>query len=57
MVVRTEVRVTQIAGGFREGDQIIQRALFACERDQRKVYAELHSARNLLHGAAAQAVS
>ena len=42
MVVRAEVRVTEIACGFREREQIIERALLACERDQRKVYTELH---------------
>jgi hypothetical protein len=31
MVVRTEVRVTEIARGFRECDQIIERTLLACE--------------------------
>ena len=42
MVVRAEVRVTEIACGFREREQIVQRALLACERDQRKVDTELH---------------
>ena len=42
MVVRAEVRVTEIACGFREREQIIERALLARERDQRKVYTEVH---------------
>src|ERR1700683_2849674 len=42
MVVRTKVRVTEVACGFREPAQVIERALLACERDQRKMYTELH---------------
>ena len=55
MVVRAEVRVTEIACGLREREQIIERALLACERDQRKVYTELHvspSSRELWRAAA-----
>ena len=42
MVVRAEVRVPEIACRFREREQISERALLARERDQRKVYTELH---------------
>ena len=42
MVIRAEVRVTEIASGLREREQIIERALLACDRGQRKVYTKLH---------------
>ena len=44
MVVRAEVCVTEIARRFREREQVVERALLAHERDQRKVDTELHSA-------------
>src|ERR1700733_2165592 len=42
MVIRTKVRVTEIPRGLGEHEQIVERALLACERDQRKMDAELH---------------
>jgi hypothetical protein len=42
MIVRAEVRVTEIAGRAREREQVIERAFLACDRDQRQVYTELH---------------
>ena len=42
MVVRAEVRVAEIAGGIREREQIVERALLALERDQWEVDAEFH---------------
>ena len=42
MVVRAEVCVTEIVRRFRERDQVVERALLAHERDERKVYTELH---------------
>jgi hypothetical protein len=42
MVVRTEMRVTEIRCGLGERDQVVERARLARERDQRKMDAELH---------------
>jgi hypothetical protein len=42
MVVHAQVRVAQIACGFREREQIVERASLALERDQWKVYTEFH---------------
>jgi hypothetical protein len=42
MVVRAEVCVAEIACGFRECEQIIERAMLAGNRDQRKVHTEFH---------------
>jgi hypothetical protein len=50
MVVHAEVCVTEIVRSFRDREQIIERALLAYERDQRKVYAELHLSHLLREG-------
>jgi hypothetical protein len=42
VVVRADVRVTEIARSLREADEIGERARLARERDQRQVHPQFH---------------